>query len=58
MGGQWDTTSKLYLGVSLDTRQKHVEAKGWENIYYVTSKHKQTGIVILMSRQTDMKAKC
>lgn len=58
MGGQWDTTSKHYLGVNLDTKQKHVEAKGWKNIYYVTSKHKQTGIVILMSRQIDMKAKC
>lgn len=58
VGGQWDTTSKLYLEVNLDTRQKHAEAKRWKNIYYATSKHKQTGIIILMSRQTDLKAKC
>ena len=55
MGGQWDTTSKLYLGVNLDTRQKHFEAKERKNIYYANSKHKQTGVVILMSRQTDLK---
>lgn len=53
-----ETQLLLYLGVNLDTRQKHVEANGWKNIYCVNSKLKQTGVVILISRQTDLKAKC